>query len=250
MASRSAWAAACPPASPRASASASRGANRGDARVAACHVVDEGDFARGRFLTDGRDRDAGGQLDVAAIRLELAEQHAEQTGLAGAVRSDHTDLLPALDHKARAIENLDATAAKLDVVQANHRAGPWRRPVAPPVDLGDCRYPIRTMAGPIRPRTRRFRGSPPRAPGESPAPGACSPRTPAPAIVARARCPSCTRQGRQGGIPCPRGSTRRRDDRWIPRDRCLHTDPGSPDPAESPVMNASPIRTTSTPPRR
>ena len=145
------------------------GTNRGDARIAARHVVDEGDFARGGFLGDGRGRDAGGQLDVAAIGFELSEKQAEEAGLAGAVRSDHTDLLPALDHEARAIEHLDATAAKLDVVQANHRAGPWRRPVAPPVDMGDGSEfdsmhgppdpaPHVAAQGPAASRTRRVSG--------------------------------------------------------------------------------------------
>ena len=88
-------------------------------------------IARRSFLGDGHGCDTGGQLDIAAVGLELSEEQRNQARLAGAVRSYHTDLLPALDHQVRVIENLDAAAPKLDIVESNHRAAPRDRRAAP-----------------------------------------------------------------------------------------------------------------------
>ena len=96
------------------------GADRRDARIAGDHVVDEGDVAARRFLGHRRHRDAGGQLDFAPIRLQLAEQQREEAGLAGAVRPHHPDLPPAPDRQVRVPEHPRPAAAQLDAVEPDH----------------------------------------------------------------------------------------------------------------------------------
>ena len=72
---------------------------------------------------------AGGQLDFAPIRLQLAEQQREEAGLAGAVRPHHPDLPPAPDRQVRVPEHPRPAAAQLDAVEPDHgmrSAGPGR----------------------------------------------------------------------------------------------------------------------------
>ena len=93
--------------------------NRRNSRIAAYHVVDQGHIPWRCFLSDSRGGDAGGQVDGAAIGLELAEQQRDEARLAGTVHSYHTDLLAALNDQACTIENLDASPPKVDIVEPN-----------------------------------------------------------------------------------------------------------------------------------
>ena len=59
--------------------------------VASQHGVEQGGFAGGGFLRDGGYAGAGGEADLAAVQRLVADDGAQQGGLAGAVAADQTD---------------------------------------------------------------------------------------------------------------------------------------------------------------
>ena len=74
------------------------------AQVAIEHVVDRQAFEGVDLLAHVGDAPIGRQLAVAGVGAELAAQQGEQTGFAGAVGTDQTDLLAGVQGQFGAFE--------------------------------------------------------------------------------------------------------------------------------------------------
>ena len=86
--------------------------------------ITSADGAAARHLADVlaeiADGDAAVGRDLALVGLLLAGDHAEQRGLAGAVRADEPDLLAPLE-RGRGLDEEDLLAVLLaDLVEADH----------------------------------------------------------------------------------------------------------------------------------
>ncbi|MNX99724.1 hypothetical protein D3C86_1321900 [compost metagenome] len=92
-------------------AAVAAGLRGGDARfdlaqpgVAIDHIVHSRAVYRRGFLRHVRDTPLRGHEDIAAIRVQLAPQHAEQRGLAAAVGADKADALARVERHAGVVE--------------------------------------------------------------------------------------------------------------------------------------------------
>jgi hypothetical protein len=78
------------------------------------HRVEQAGGAVRRFLPDGGDAGAGGQPDFSAVQLLLAQDGAQQRGLASAVATDQPDAAPGVDRQIGAIQQQSAGDADAD----------------------------------------------------------------------------------------------------------------------------------------
>ena len=83
--------------------------------VALQHGVQQGGVAGRGFLRDGGDARAGGEADVAAIQRQVADDGAQQRGLAGAIAADQADAAALVHREVGAVQDRCA------------RRGGWRR---------------------------------------------------------------------------------------------------------------------------
>ena len=79
------------------------------------HRVEQGDLVRRYLLRDAADAGVGRQRDLAAVGLQLAADQAEQSGFAGAVAADQTDLVSGRNEGGGGFEQRPAFDRKAEI---------------------------------------------------------------------------------------------------------------------------------------
>ncbi len=89
--------------------------------VAIDGVLDGGTIQRRRFLRNIGHAPARREIDIALVGMQLATQHGEQAGLAGAIGADQADLVARIECQVDIFqERLDATLEG-DLLETDHR---------------------------------------------------------------------------------------------------------------------------------
>ena len=79
------------------------------------------------FLRDRGDARLAGQVDVAAVGLDIAHQRSKQAGLAGAVATDHADAVAGVQGQVDIGQQQAFAATQGEIAEGNHRRNCSRR---------------------------------------------------------------------------------------------------------------------------
>ena len=113
------------------------------------HGIEQRPVPARRFLRDMAEARAGGEPDLAAVGLDLADDGLEQGGLARPVPPDQAEPAAGVEHHVRALQQGTAADAQREVADGEHRHGARlvargaRRRVGP----GPGRWPWRRATG-------------------------------------------------------------------------------------------------------
>ena len=101
--------------------------HRGKLRVPAEHELDRGIGQRRRFLRDAGDAHAAGQVDVALVGFDLAEDGREQARLAAAVAPDHAHAPAGVQGQVDVGQQEAFAATKGEIAEGEHAGSREKR---------------------------------------------------------------------------------------------------------------------------